>query len=139
MLRLLADENFNRDLVRGLLRHRPHLDIVRAQDVELTQAIDLKGKTPAPWQTLLFSERVDARAIRSLAEDTAAESRVRALAYNLLRANNEPILNLANAAVTLYFLSISVLRQNGTLIIIIPPTGRNVHNDSQGMRALRGI
>jgi hypothetical protein len=52
----------------------------------------LEGKTPGPWQTLLFSERVDARAVRALAEDTATESRVRALAYNLLRANNEPIL-----------------------------------------------
>ncbi len=40
MLRLLADENFNRDLVRGLLRHRPHFDIVRAQDVDLSQALD---------------------------------------------------------------------------------------------------
>jgi hypothetical protein len=40
MLRLLADENFNRDLVRGLLRRRPHLDIVRAQDVDLSQTLD---------------------------------------------------------------------------------------------------
>ena len=52
----------------------------------------LEGKTPAPWQTLLFSERVDAGAVRALAEDTATESRVRALAYNLLRANSQPIL-----------------------------------------------
>jgi hypothetical protein len=52
----------------------------------------LNGKTPTPWQTLLFSERVDAGAVRALAEDTITESRVRALAYNLLRANNEPIL-----------------------------------------------
>ena len=29
MLRLLADENLNNDIVRGLLRRRPELDIVR--------------------------------------------------------------------------------------------------------------
>ncbi|MGH7214325.1 MAG: DUF5615 family PIN-like protein [Tepidisphaeraceae bacterium] len=36
MLRLLADENFNRDIVRGLLRRAPSTDIVRVQDVGLT-------------------------------------------------------------------------------------------------------
>jgi predicted nuclease of predicted toxin-antitoxin system len=35
MLRLLSDENFNGDIVRGLLLQRPDLDIVRVQDVEL--------------------------------------------------------------------------------------------------------
>lgn len=40
MLRLLADENFNRDLVRGLLRHRPHFDIVRAQDGLIVITLD---------------------------------------------------------------------------------------------------
>jgi hypothetical protein len=33
MLQLVADENFNNDIVRGLLRRRPELDIVRLQDV----------------------------------------------------------------------------------------------------------
>jgi hypothetical protein len=32
MLRLVADENFNGDIVRGLLLRQPDLDIVRAQD-----------------------------------------------------------------------------------------------------------
>jgi hypothetical protein len=32
MLRLAADENFNGDIVRGLLRRNPKLDIVRVQD-----------------------------------------------------------------------------------------------------------
>ena len=35
MLRLLADENFNGDIVRALLLRQPHLDIVRVQDVGL--------------------------------------------------------------------------------------------------------
>jgi adenylate cyclase len=35
LLRLAADENFNNDIVRGLLRRKPDLDIVRVQDVEL--------------------------------------------------------------------------------------------------------
>lgn len=35
MLRLLADENLNGDIVRGLLLRRPVLDLVRAQDVGL--------------------------------------------------------------------------------------------------------
>ena len=35
MLRLLADENFNGEIVRGLLLRRPELDIVRVQDIGL--------------------------------------------------------------------------------------------------------
>jgi len=35
MLLLVADENFNNDIVRGLLRRKPDLDIVRVQDVGL--------------------------------------------------------------------------------------------------------
>ena len=40
MLRLAADENFNNDIVRGLLRREPGLDIVRIQDVGLSGAAD---------------------------------------------------------------------------------------------------
>jgi len=40
MLRLLADENLNNDIVRGLLRRKPDLDIVRVQDVGLSGADD---------------------------------------------------------------------------------------------------
>lgn len=40
MLRLAADENFNHDIVRGLLRRRPDLDIVCVQDVNLSGADD---------------------------------------------------------------------------------------------------
>lgn len=40
MLRLLADENFNNDIVRGLLRRKPEIDIARMQDVGLSGADD---------------------------------------------------------------------------------------------------
>lgn len=40
MLRLAADENFNNDIVRGLIRRKPDVDIVRVQDVGLSGADD---------------------------------------------------------------------------------------------------
>ena len=40
MLRLLSDENFNGDIVRGLLLHRPSLDLLRVQDVGLSETDD---------------------------------------------------------------------------------------------------
>jgi predicted nuclease of predicted toxin-antitoxin system len=40
MLRLAADENFNNDIVRGLRRKRPDLDIVRVQEAGLSGAVD---------------------------------------------------------------------------------------------------
>src|SRR5262249_10961464 len=40
MPRLLADENFNGDVVRGLLLRQPDLDIVRVPDVGLAGADD---------------------------------------------------------------------------------------------------
>jgi hypothetical protein len=40
MLRLLGDENFNHDIIRGLLLRRPDLDIARVQDVSLSGADD---------------------------------------------------------------------------------------------------
>ena len=40
MLRLAADENFNNNIVRGLLRRQPDLDIVRVQDSGLSGADD---------------------------------------------------------------------------------------------------
>ncbi len=39
-MRLLADENFNGDIVRGLLLREPDLDIVRVQDVGLAGVDD---------------------------------------------------------------------------------------------------
>ena len=41
MLMLAADENFNNNIVRGLFRRNPQLDIVRIQDVGLSGADDL--------------------------------------------------------------------------------------------------
>lgn len=46
MLRLAADENFNNNIVRGLLRRNPTLDIVRIQDVGLSGADDSQVAPP---------------------------------------------------------------------------------------------
>jgi predicted nuclease of predicted toxin-antitoxin system len=40
MLRLVSDENFDGDILRGLFRRRPDLDVVRVQDVGLSGAAD---------------------------------------------------------------------------------------------------
>ena len=40
MVRLVSDENFNGDIVRGLRLRRPELDLVRIQDVGLEGADD---------------------------------------------------------------------------------------------------
>jgi hypothetical protein len=40
MLRLVSDENFNGDIVRGLLRRQADLDLVRVQAVGLMQTPD---------------------------------------------------------------------------------------------------
>lgn len=40
MLILAADENFNNNIVRGLLRRRPDIDIIRIQDVGLSGVDD---------------------------------------------------------------------------------------------------
>jgi Domain of unknown function (DUF5615) len=40
MLCFLADENFNNDIVRGIRRRNPAIDLVRAQDEELSGADD---------------------------------------------------------------------------------------------------
>src|SRR5437879_2157692 len=40
MLRLAADENFNNDIVRGVRRRNPAIDIVRVQDAGLSAADD---------------------------------------------------------------------------------------------------
>ena len=40
MLSFLADENFNNNIIRGLLRRNSDLDLVRVQDVGLIGAED---------------------------------------------------------------------------------------------------
>jgi hypothetical protein len=39
-LRFLIDEDFDNDILRGVLRRRPTVDIVRVQDVGLSGAAD---------------------------------------------------------------------------------------------------
>jgi hypothetical protein len=41
MIKFVADENFNNTIVRGVLRRKPNIDIVRIQDVGLSGADDL--------------------------------------------------------------------------------------------------
>lgn len=67
-MRFLADENFNNHIFRGLLLHKPDLDIVRVQDVGLS------GKDDTEVLTWTFSEnRIllthDARTIPAYAFD----------------------------------------------------------------------
>ncbi|MEL6397686.1 MAG: DUF5615 family PIN-like protein [Cyanobacteria bacterium J06626_4] len=40
MIRFLADENFNNQIVRGVLRQRPEIDMVRVQDIGLSGGDD---------------------------------------------------------------------------------------------------
>jgi hypothetical protein len=40
VLKLMRDENFNGDILRGLYRRRPDLDVVRVQDVGLSACSD---------------------------------------------------------------------------------------------------
>jgi predicted nuclease of predicted toxin-antitoxin system len=40
MIRILADENFDGRIIRGVLREYPDADILRAQDTEIYQATD---------------------------------------------------------------------------------------------------
>lgn len=46
MLRLVSDENFNNNIVRGILRQKREVDIVRVQDVGLSGADD---RTVLAW------------------------------------------------------------------------------------------
>lgn len=40
MLKLLSDENFNGDIIRGLFHRRSDIDLIRVQDVNLRQVDD---------------------------------------------------------------------------------------------------
>ena len=53
MLLLVTDENFNKDIVRGVLRRKPDADIIRIQDVGLSGADD-----PAVLAWVAAAERV---------------------------------------------------------------------------------
>jgi len=53
-VRWLADENFNNDLLRALLRRQPGLDIVRVQDTGLSGANDARVLAWAAQQNRLL-------------------------------------------------------------------------------------
>lgn len=40
MIRFLADENFDNDIIRGIFRRNTKIDLVRVQDIGLLGAID---------------------------------------------------------------------------------------------------
>lgn len=40
MIKLMADENLDNTIIRGLLRQNPNIDIVRVQDIDLSGADD---------------------------------------------------------------------------------------------------
>ena len=40
MIKLLTDENFDGDILRGMLRRMPDLDVIRVQDIGLSQTLD---------------------------------------------------------------------------------------------------
>lgn len=40
MIKLATDENFDGDIVRGLIRRQPDLDVVRVQDADLDETHD---------------------------------------------------------------------------------------------------
>ena len=54
MLRLLADENFNGDIVRGVLLRQPDVDLVRVQDAGLTE-VDDPDASIGPLETIVSS------------------------------------------------------------------------------------
>jgi Domain of unknown function (DUF5615) len=58
-MKLLADENFDGDIVRGLLRRAPNLDLVRVQDVGLAETPDpdILARAAAEDRVLLTHDR----------------------------------------------------------------------------------
>ena len=59
MLKLVSDENFNADILRGLYRRRPDLDVVRVQDIGLsaTPDPDILAWAAAEGRILLTHDR----------------------------------------------------------------------------------
>jgi Domain of unknown function (DUF5615) len=53
MLKLLADENLDNTIIRGLFRRNPTLDIVRVQDVGLSGKDD---PTVLEWAAVLLQK-----------------------------------------------------------------------------------
>lgn len=59
MLKLVSDENFDHDILRGLYRRRPDLDVVRVQEVGLnaTPDPDVLAWAAAEGRILLTHDR----------------------------------------------------------------------------------
>lgn len=57
-MRLLADENFHGDIVRGLLRVEPKLDLLRVQDTEVYQASDADVLAYAAVEKTVYCSRM---------------------------------------------------------------------------------
>lgn len=66
MLRLASDENFNADIVRGLLRRLPDLDIVRVQDAGLSGADDPAQLTISCMTARAMPRRRHAGSVKTL-------------------------------------------------------------------------
>ncbi len=75
MLRLVADENFNGDIVRALFLRRPDLDVVRVQDVGLAGADDPRVLA---WAALWPEDSED-----STFADALEQVEVRAVTFDL--------------------------------------------------------
>jgi Domain of unknown function (DUF5615) len=58
MIPLLADENFNNQIVRGILRRNPKVDIVRIQDMGLTGIDDPILEWVAQQQRVILTHDV---------------------------------------------------------------------------------
>jgi predicted nuclease of predicted toxin-antitoxin system len=72
MLKLLSDENFNGDIVRGLFLRQPNLDLLRVQDVGLRKMDD---PTILAWAA--SNERILLTHDRATVPDFAYERMVR--------------------------------------------------------------
>ncbi|MCY7275161.1 MAG: DUF5615 family PIN-like protein [Phormidesmis sp. CAN_BIN44] len=72
MLRLLSDENFNGDIVRGLSLRQPDLDLLRVQDIGLRQVDD-----PAILDWAATNERILLTHDRATMPDFAYQRLVR--------------------------------------------------------------
>ena len=109
MLRLAADENFNNDVVRGVRRREPAVDILRIQDAGLLGAAD-----PAILEWAAQAGRV------LLTHDVATLTRY---AYDRVR-DGKPMpgvdVTCAPSTTTLTSLGVSIRRKQGT--------GREAHD-----------
>jgi predicted nuclease of predicted toxin-antitoxin system len=87
MLKLLSDENFNGDIVRGLFLRQPNLDLLRVQDVGLRKMDD---PTILAWAA--SNERILLTHDRATVPDFAYERMVRGEAMARIFVVNDRML-----------------------------------------------